>query len=394
MAVQITTRRIPKSRLPGALLLGLLAFSSLGRAAELPPDPFAAAAEPLRLAALVEEEKRPQRAPLDEAGREKLNTGWALYVDNDLFAPGGHDRDYTGGVSLTLSGARARDYWFSADPVLGGVDGWLGVDDGRRLVLHSFETGMTAFTPEDIQTETPLADDRPYASLVYVSNSRIYIEPWRQRGVISTFTLGVLGLDAVGEFQNALHSAFDGDEANGWDNQIADGGEPTLRYAVARQTVHAARYGPRQRGYEIKTSLQGSLGYLTDASWGVSARVGRLRTPWWSFNPQLSEYAEKSTPLGVTGASGSGDELYLWGGFNVRLRLYNAFLQGQLRDSAVTYDYDELHHVIGEGWLGLTQEFGNGLRLSYFLRAQTAEIKSGPGSRNPVWGGIIISRAY
>ncbi len=36
---------------------------------------------------------------------EKNNTGWMLSLDNDILAEA--DRDYTGGIALTLSGSRA-----------------------------------------------------------------------------------------------------------------------------------------------------------------------------------------------------------------------------------------------------------------------------------------------
>ena len=49
---------------------------------------------------------------------EKDRTGWALYVDNDLIADGSKDQDCTGGIAVTLSGARAAEYSLS-------VDGWL-----------------------------------------------------------------------------------------------------------------------------------------------------------------------------------------------------------------------------------------------------------------------------
>jgi len=44
---------------------------------------------------------------------EPLNTGWALYVDNDLIVNTDNDKDYTGGIALTLSGARAKQYFWS-----------------------------------------------------------------------------------------------------------------------------------------------------------------------------------------------------------------------------------------------------------------------------------------
>ena len=59
---------------------------------------------PLVIASFLEEERRPiGRSPLTLEGNEKNRSSWALYLDNDLFALASKDRDYTGGVALTLS---------------------------------------------------------------------------------------------------------------------------------------------------------------------------------------------------------------------------------------------------------------------------------------------------
>src|ERR1044072_2565398 len=47
-----------------------------------------------------------------------------LHIDNDLFAGRNLDRDYTGGLAITLSGTAARDGLLSLDPVLSRLDGF------------------------------------------------------------------------------------------------------------------------------------------------------------------------------------------------------------------------------------------------------------------------------
>lgn len=346
------------------------------------------------LPAFIEDEKRPRRQPLDSAGKEKDLTAWAFYFDNDLLSPASNDRDYTGGFSLTISGANAKKYPLSVDPLLNKINHWFGWDHSNGIQLHSMEFGANAFTPENINAETPLQDDRPYASLVYLSNSQQHVSPGKKRSLVTTLTVGVLGLDIVDDFQNSLHDAVGSDPANGWKNQISQGGEPTFRYSVSSQKLRSENYKKSGASHEVHTALKGSVGYLTNLSWGVSGRWGKIHTPWWTFNPQINEYAEKSTPLSLGKSSRTDKEFYLWAGANLHLRLYNALLQGQFRDSAVTYNYDELRPVVAEGWLGVTKELGDGYRFSYVLRGQTEEIKSGPASRGSVWGGIIFSHAF
>ena len=374
------------------LMLSLLFSSESVLSAEDILNPFIDLTEGGNLqqvALLVDQEKRPQYRPLDKHMNEKDASSWAIYVDNDLLAPGSSDRDYTGGVSLTLSGKHAANNWLSTDSLLHWIDRRLKLVNEDGLTLHSFETGLTIFTPEDTEATEALDDDRPYSSLVYLSNSREQVNPAARTSLITTLTVGALGLRIGEDVQNGIHRTIGSQETNGWDNQISDGGELTFRYGVASQAIKASRYQSSGIDYEVTTTTKASVGYLTDVAWGVSARLGRLRSPWWTFNPQLNEYSEKSSPLPNTAKA--TDEFYLWTGFNLRLRAYNALLQGQFRDSAVTYDRDELQYAIGELWVGVTREFNCGLRLSYFVRGQTSEIKEGSGSRNPVWGGLIIS---
>ncbi|MBV1881532.1 MAG: lipid A deacylase LpxR family protein [Pseudomonadales bacterium] len=369
----------------GAALLLMTGFMNLAIANSL-------SEQPIMLALLIDDEKRPRKEPLNSQQIEKARSSWAFYIDNDLFALGAADRDYTGGFSFTLSGQLAVSLPISVDPMLGWVDEFLGLRSTRRLTLHSFEVGLNAFTPEDTQSSVALVGDRPYASLIYIANSRQQLQLHDNSSVITTLSVGILGLGLTGKIQNRLHSLWGGEKAQGWGREIAHGGEPTLRYSVAKQKMRWMRYGIGNRSYEVKTAIRGSVGYLTDASFGVSGRWGRIRSPWWTFNPQLADYAQKSVPSVAT--TGKADEFYVWGGVNFRLRLYNALLQGQFRESVVTYRSDELHPTLVETWLGVTKTFKTGLRLSYLVRAQTAEIKSGLASRPMRWGGFIVSQTF
>ena len=79
-------------------------------------------------------------------------------------------------------------------------------------------------------------------------------------------------------------------------------------------------------------------------------------------------------------------------GFAIKARAYNAFLQGQFRDSSVTYEQAELRPWLVEAWAGYTFAFQNGYRISYLIRGHSSEIRQGAGDRNLIWGGLIIAR--
>jgi len=342
----------------------------------------------------IDDEKRPHKRWIWETETEPYDTGWALYVDNDLFALRSADQDYTGGASLTLSGGRAKDYWYSLDSVLNFADKFTRFDtkhsDNDRQ-LHSLEVGFTVFTPSDIQDIQNQAGDRPYASLIYLSNTHESISLQDDTALVSSFTLGVLGSKLVQNVQTQIHKLTGSEKPVGWRNQISDGGELTFRYSLAKQNLFHFNY-QGSNNIEVSTTWQASLGYLTEASFGMATRIGQFDTPWYSFRPQFNDYSEKSSSL--AGLSNAADELYFWAGFNLHLRAYNAFLQGQFKHSDSAFESGELKPLVADAWLGITKQFQTGWRFSYLIRGQTSEIKSGLADRSVVWGGFILSKVW
>ena len=325
---------------------------------------------------------------------EKYNTGWLFNLDNDILAE--RDRDYTGGVALTLSGRRAREYLVSLEGIRNWLDSLLRIDrlyaEKPHFQLHSIQYGAMLFTPGDITDPAPIFDDRPYGSLFYLSNTELTVAPTNDRAWLSTLTFGILGLDAAEYVQKAIHAITDSDVANGWDNQISSGGEPTLLYTWSAQQNHIESTDSHRR-HELKTAYEVNVGFNTDVNASLSWRWGRINTPWYSFNPQHSEYSQLGAPI-VAGSRRDGKgELYLWAGTTVKYRLYSALMQGQFRESIVTLDSNELEKLLAQVWLGATWEFADNIRGSFFYRASSKEFK-GPNAHYPVWAGLIISRAY
>lgn len=359
--------------------------------AQLHTEPVHAAepSGPMQLAWLMEDEKRPTAPIRALPYEEPRRSSWAFAVDNDFLALTGKDQDYTYGFNFTYTGRAARDGWYSLDAPLAWLDSALGFEHLSPVGVskHSIEVGMFGFTPNDIESAEPVFGDRPYASLVYWSNSRERLDIRQGVAWKSTLAVGVLGLDLVGDFQNESHALLTNSPVRGWSHQVSDGGEPTARYTIARQRHLTTVFN----NLEIKSTVQGSLGYLTETSWSLSVRGGKYHTAWSSFNPELVSYGERSS---YNDSGLSVDEHYFWGGVSVKARAYNAFLQGQFRSSTVTYDRDELRTLLVEAWLGYTVGFAEGYRISYVLRGHSSEIKEGAGDRSLFWGGLILSRTF
>lgn len=339
----------------------------------------------------------PNDNPAHDGTDEKYNTGWAFYLDNDVLTTGNRDQDYTGGFAVTLSGYRAMEYPISVGSWLVGLDRFSRFQnlykDRNHFQRHSLEFGITLFTPSDISVSEPIPDDHPYASLFFIANTEQTVMPEDNVAYQSTLTVGFLGLDIAEDIQESVHDIVGAEKPKGWDNQISAGGEPTAKYTVSRQKTVSRHSGAGGIDHEFKTAMEGNFGFSTDVNVGISWRWGRISTPWWSFNPHQAEYINLGSPVIAKTKQGRRSEFFLWAGGTIKYRFYNAVLQGQFRDSAVTFDRSDLEHVITEVWIGVTKDFSGGLSGSLFIRGRTEEIK-GPNKRRPVWGGIILSKAY
>jgi hypothetical protein len=329
----------------------------------------------------------------NESAIENYNSGWRLNIDNDLWTGQSTDRDYTGGLGFTLSGQRVQQYPVSIDSWRSGLDQLLGISqlfhDSDVVTFHSQQYGMMLFTPDDIENDKPVYDDRPYASLFFLSNSEFIVSTDSDTAFVSRLTVGFLGLGAAESIQKGLHSPIGSTVPNGWQYQVSDGGEPTAMLSYAGQKNLSADISN-----QFKLEYEANAGFITDMNAGFSWRWGRISSPWWTFNPYQTKYLQQSMPVFANNNSaGSNNEFFVYAGTRINLRLYNAFLQGQFRDSEVTIASDQMQRLVAEAWLGISYRFNNNYILSAFVRGHSEEFK-GKNSRGASWGGLVLSRAY
>jgi hypothetical protein len=310
-----------------------------------------------------------------------------VQVDNDLFAGDNQDRDYTGGMSITISGDRAREGLLSLDPLLRRLDRFV-VNGEETNVHYARQIGLLAFTPKDTLVSEVQPNDRPYASLLFVSNGRVTVDADDRGAWTSSLTIGVLGLSLTSDVHGAVHELVGSEKPRGYDHQISAGGEPTARYTLARQKLWIADPSGH---IDVKTTVQGSVGFLTETSASISLRAGRFNSPWWSFAPELTDYMSAPVP---SESYRGGRELYVFAGARVKARAYNAFLQGQFRDSEVRYTSAEVQPLLAEAWIGVVTQILDQTQLSYALHYQTAELRDGPASRDALWGAVQLTHSF
>lgn len=311
---------------------------------------------------------------------------WTLAIDNDWLALSRRDADYTGGFMFTMSGPAAPQFLLSLDPLLGLIDG-LWLPGSAPTSKSALQFGAQAYTPKDKKSRDVIRNDRPYASLLSLTSTRMTVAGDADPVWSSALTVGLLGTSLGKALHREFHKALGGDVPNGYDHQISDGGEPTLKYTVRRQALALDSSDVLGQRADLKWGVEGSLGYLTEAALLVSGRIGRYSTPWWSLYPERSEY------YAPPGARFEGD-LYLMYGVGARVRGYNSLIQGQFRDSDHTLGGSKLETVIGEAYAGVTWGIAQSTTLSYLVRFQTSEVKHGTGSRDTFNGSLYLNIGY
>ena len=70
--------------------------------------------------------------------------------------------------------------------------------------------------------------------------------------------------------------------------------------------------------------------------------------------------------------------------------VYNALLQGQLRDNELAFAASELEPFVLDASVGVTKRLRR-LQLGYAVRYQSREIRAGLGARAVVWAGFTIT---
>lgn len=309
--------------------------------------------------------------------------GFGVYLDQDMLVPlTNQDRDYTMGLAFEFY-CRDENVFLLDDGVKWFVSlaNRLGLEQNTAdKSKHSIMAGAITYTPDDLSDSAPILDDRPYSSLIYVGTKHVWTNEKTAFGV--ELQLGLLGTGAAREVQRGLHrwyrestNSSEPVDPRGWEHQISDGGEATARLRLARTTW----IDGEAHLWDISRTWDLSLGYQTNASFGLTGRLGHPGHAFWSV---------PYDPINRGNFLPSfDDEWYLWAAYRARLVAYDVLLQGQFRDSDVTFSGGDIQRLVHEGGVGVTWAW-KPVQLSLALNAKTAELKSPVRQRTHVWGGV------
>lgn len=309
---------------------------------------------------------------------EEKNNGIGIYIDQDLFVPfANEDRDYTMGLAFEFF-SDSGEGLYPFDNMVKETAKLLGLKDSENIV-YSFMLGTLAYTPDDLANPDPIYDDRPYASLIYLSNKRVRAN--HNNALAAEVLFGIIGTSFSQNMQTHLHSlsreianTTEPVEPRGWSHQISDGGELTLRLRLSNSRLQFSDTGL----WDIATTYGFSLGFQTNIHVSAAFRLGDIKSPFWSlpYDPVNRGNFSPAPP---------SPEWYIWSAMRAHLVGYDALLQGQFRHSDVEYDSDEINHLVYDGAIGLTFGFDSS-QFTFSINAKTSDLKH--THRNQVWGSI------
>ena len=310
---------------------------------------------------------------------EQQESGIGIYLDQDLFVPfTNEDRDYTMGVAFEFFWAKDKGL-YPLDNLVRQTAELLGMENSDENIVYSFMLGTLAYTPDDLADTQPIYNDRPYSSIIYLSNKRVRADD--KNALAAEVLLGIIGTNLSREVQTGFHSLYrdiagsiEPVEPKGWSHQISDGGELTMRLRLSRSRLQFSNPGL----WDIATTVGLSLGFQTNINVSAAFRLGNIKSKFWSL-----PYDPVSRGNFLPDAPKS--EWYFWSAFRAHLVGYDALLQGQFRQSDVKFSSDEIEHVVYDGGLGLTFGFDKS-QLTISANAKSSDLKL--TSRRQVWGSI------
>ena len=305
--------------------------------------------------------------------------GIGIYIDQDLFVPFyNEDRDYTMGVGIEFFWAKDKGL-YPFDNLVRQAGEWLGINDKNNDIVYSFMLGTTAFTPDDLSDPQPIYNDRPYASLIYLSNKRVRAD--NRNAIAAEVLFGLIGTNISRDGQTFIHQTYrdiagtsEPVDPKGWSHQISDGGELTMRLRLSNSRLQYSSPGI----LDVATTLGLSFGFQTNASFSAAIRVGNIKSPFWSlpYDPVNRGSFLPAKPV---------NEWYFWSAYRAHVIGYDALLQGQFKTSEVRYTSDQLESVVYDSAVGLTLGF-KGSQLTFVANVKSPDLKN--VTRNQVWGSI------
>lgn len=294
----------------------------------------------------------PAAAQTDAVASERRN----YQLDNDMWGRRASDRDYTMGLlftDFTLAGERGL-LWVRP---LGGFNEALGLAPAVKPdTLVHWTVGGALYTPKDLLRADTVQGDRPYASLLYVGAGY-----WSSEGAVTTeseFQLGALGTPFGKTTQRAIHHlCCKSHLPEGWENQVGEGGSPTLLYHI--KWNRQLELLPSGRA-ALVVGAGADLGYQVRAIAGATLYAGATAEDLRAIQVQANGSPPALQPGGQAAAIKleGGKGAALWLDYEISAVRYNQLLEGAwFGRNALTYNYGEIAHTVHKVTVGADLTF-------------------------------------
>ncbi len=337
--------------------------------------------------------------------------GGTVRLENDLFT--GTDQNYTNGIALTLVSrdisGRLRSECFPA-PVRLHADFikfvnpgfWADGDNPANTQNVVVRFGQSMYTPEDYTRTDVIADDRPYAGLLYMGlawNRRIHPQDAGYEMLDTReLTLGVIGPWSLAEqSQNLVHRVRGIDRFRGWDNQLHN--EPAFQIAMERKFKRYAGAGAVSPGWgsDMISSYALRVGNIeTAASAGFELRAG------WNLPNDFGSYPIRPGTENRPPSAASGLRTAQPQSRGAPRPGTHAFVNVEAKAVAWDFSLDgnlfrNSHHVDRRPWLaqvaaGISSQWlvrGHGVRLALMRVWRTREFETQRGDHE--FGSMMLT---
>ncbi len=334
--------------------------------------------------------------------------GYTFHFEQDAFAANSannEDRDYTQGTFIEWYGRRINGIPFFNEPldfIDRGLDSLFGLSF-KSEVADSITLGIKAYTPEDIGIETPISNDRPYASYIFITDTKTREFDKSRSGTRSylktAFTVGTLGNSVSEDFQTMVHQIGDFRQdriPRGWDNQIDQ--DIVINYEITRLDNNLRKIGGNVKA-EFGTHFGGNIGTIfKDIYFGIGGRLGIFESEYVSLPGQG---ASRDIGLRDRIASGQGKkckfiwdlyECYIFATITYKGVHSNRLLQGY-SGNPVRIPKDNLESTVSLASAGLGFRFTRhvGVTLAQFVRSSEFKSDREDSSRDHYYGGLYLT---
>lgn len=267
----------------------------------------------------------------EHSAKAKAPGAFTLLIENDSFTNADHDSQYTQGGLIAYAPR-------------GTVTGWqksladsLPLLDKNADVTAEYSLGQQIYTPDNTASAYLDLNDRPYAGWLFAGMSLTATSADASRGerTLQSWELnvGVVGPSSGAEaVQKEVHSALDGYDPKGWENQLDD--ELGVVLAYQKKWLYLLSQEDSAVEVELAPNLGGALGNVhTYLEAGVTLRLGKGLQ-----NDYGAVAMRPSGPVHTRFKRSNNFAWYVYTGIQMRAVAQNIFLDGNTSGGSHSVD--------------------------------------------------------